>query len=86
IYVSSKYATHLLGAVSVAEPADAQAATLITQPGIYLSLAAAVLVIGILTITAFRHRELGEKLIEPGSGLIAMLLYLGLGPAQALLR
>ena len=68
------------------------AATLITSSSIYLSIGITVLLLGLLTMTLFplrgdhRYRELAEKFIEPSSGLVAILLYLGLGPIQALLR
>lgn len=53
-------------------------------------LGATVLVLGLVTAVLFpgkspRRFRGSEKLIEPSSGLVAMLLYLGLGPLQALL-
>lgn len=77
-------------AIAAAVAAYANAAALIEPTGFSLTLGGAVLGVGVLTMTLFpaplehRYLELGEKFIEPGSGLAVMLLYLGLGPLQAL--
>lgn len=79
-------------AIVAAVAAYANAAALITSSSLHLSLGAAALIIGILTLSLFPKRydrgypEFAAKIIEPSSGLIALLLYLGLGPIQAVIR
>ena len=66
------------------------AASYLGQGALFLSLGAAVLVLGLVTAVLFPGKGPqpftgAEKLIEPSSGLVALMLYLGLGPLQALL-
>jgi len=66
------------------------AASYISGSALFLSLGATVLVLGLLTAVLFPGKgpqpfRGTEKLIEPSSGLVALMLYLGLGPLQALL-
>lgn len=66
------------------------AASYISRSTLILSLGATVLVLGLFTAVLFPGKgpqpfRGAEKLIEPSSGLVALLLYLGLGPLQALL-
>jgi len=66
------------------------AASYISRSTVFLSLGATVLVLGLFTAVLFPGKgpqpfRGAEKLIEPSSGLVALLLYLGLGPLQALL-
>ncbi len=79
-------------AIAAAVAAYANAATLISSSGIPLSVGSAALLIGVLTLSLFARRsdrgytEIAAKIIEPSSGLVAMLLYLGLGPIQAFIQ
>ncbi len=81
-----------LVSIAAAVAAYANAASLITVSSLHFGLGAAALTIGILTLSLFPKRydrgypEFAAKLIEPSSGLVAMLLYLGLGPIQAIIR
>jgi 4-hydroxybenzoate polyprenyltransferase len=81
-----------LVSVTAAVVAYAYAATLITTSSLHFGLAAAALIIGMATLALFPKRhdrgypELAAKVIEPSSGLVALLLYLGLGPIQAFIR
>ena len=76
--------------VAAAVFAYANAASYLSHSGLFPSLGATVLVLGFVTAILFpgkgRQKFAGaEKLIEPSSGLVALILYLGLGPLQALL-
>ena len=77
--------------VAAAIAAYANAAPYISAANIFLPLAFLVLVMATVTAISFprdgagRHREFSGKLIEPGSGLVALMLYVGLGPLQVLL-
>jgi len=55
----------------------------------HLQLAETVLLLGIIAVILFPHKKRkivkGKNIIEPSSGLVALLLYLGLGPLQLLL-
>jgi 4-hydroxybenzoate polyprenyltransferase len=81
-----------LGAIAAAVAAYANAASLITSSSLHITLGATVLIIGVLTLALFPKRydggypEFAAKIIEPSSGLIALLLYLGLGPIQAFIQ
>jgi 4-hydroxybenzoate polyprenyltransferase len=76
--------------IAAAVAAYAHAAALIVPAGLYLTLGAAVLGLGVLTMALFPapadhgYREFGEKCIAPNSGLAVVILYFGLGPLQAL--
>ena len=79
-------------AIAAAVAAYANAASLITSSSLHISVGAATLLIGVLTLSLFPKRydrgypEFAAKIIEPSSGLIALLLYLGLGPIQAFIQ
>ena len=81
-----------LGAIAAAVVTYANAASLITTSGLHINLGAAALIIGVLTLSIFPKRydggypEFAAKIIEPSSGLVALLLYLGLGPIQAFIQ
>jgi 4-hydroxybenzoate polyprenyltransferase len=81
-----------LVAIAAAVAAYANAATLIGSSSLYISLGSAALLIGVLTLSLFARRfdrgytEIAAKIIEPSSGLVALLLYLGLGPIQAFIQ
>jgi len=81
-----------LVAIGAAVAAYTNAAALITESSLHFILGAAALIIGIVTLSLFPQRyergypELAAKFIEPSSGLIALILYLGLGPIQAIMR
>lgn len=81
-----------LVAIAAAVAAYANAATLISSSSLHISLGSAALLIGVLTLSLFARRfdrgytEIAAKIIEPSSGLVAMLLYLGLGPIQAFIQ
>ncbi len=67
-----------------------KAASYIGGSALFLSLGAAVLLSALITAVLFPGKSAQpfhgtEKLIEPSSGLVALTLYLGLGPLQALL-
>ena len=78
-------------AVVAAVAAYANAAHYISAADVHLPLAVAVLFLAFITAISFPQddkddfRELAEKLLEPSSGLVALILYAGLGPLQALL-
>jgi 4-hydroxybenzoate polyprenyltransferase len=77
-------------AIAASVLAYANAATYLGQGAVFPALAGAVLLLGLLTAVLFprgsaRLPRGTEKLIEPCSGLIALMLYFGLGPLQALL-
>lgn len=65
------------------------AARYISVPGIYINMAGAVLLLASMTAAMFPRkdnlRSSKDRLLEPSSGLVAMLIYLGLGPIQAVL-
>jgi 4-hydroxybenzoate polyprenyltransferase len=70
--------------------AYANAVSYISSNGMFLIPGATVLVLGLFTALMFPGKgpqaiSGTEKLIEPNSGLVALLLYLGVGPLQALL-
>ena len=81
-----------LASIVAAVAAYINAAQLVTASSLHFGLGAAALIVGIVTISLFPRRddrgypEFAAKIIEPGSGLIALLLYLGLGPIQAVIR
>jgi hypothetical protein len=64
------------------------AASFITGSASHLHLPESVLLLGIIAVVLFprkKHRIAQSKnIIEPSSGLVALLLYLGLGPLQLL--
>jgi 4-hydroxybenzoate polyprenyltransferase len=77
-------------AVGASVLAYANAASYLSQGGFFLSVGGGALALGLATAVLFpgngtRSLKGAEKLIEPSSGLIALALYLGLGPLQALL-
>jgi len=79
-----------IAAVAASVFAYANAAAYISGSALFLSLGAIVLTLGLVTAVLFPGKgpqpfRGTEKLIEPSSGLVALLLYLGLGPLQALL-
>lgn len=65
------------------------AAAYLPAGSLFTGIAGLVLLLGIVTAGRFpgiaRRRDSTEKLIEPFSGLAALMLYAGLGPLQALL-
>ena len=66
------------------------AASYISGSAFFLSFGAIVLTLGLVTAVLFPGKgpqpfRGTERLIEPSSGLVALLLYFGLGPLQALL-
>jgi 4-hydroxybenzoate polyprenyltransferase len=65
------------------------AVTFIAESAIYLRLAESVLLLGSIAVVLFPRKGCnftkGKNIIEPSSGLVALLLYLGLGPLQLLL-
>lgn len=70
--------------------AYANAAAYLGHSELFPGLGASVMVLGLVTAVLFTGKRpmklVGtEKLIEPSSGLVALLLYLGLGPLQAVL-
>jgi len=81
-----------LVSIAAAVAAYINAAELITSSSLHFGLGAAALIVGILTVSLFPKRhdhgypEFAAKIIEPGSGLVALLLYLGLGPIQAIIQ
>ena len=78
-------------AVVAAVTAYILAVHFIADAGVHVPLAVIVLFLAFFTAICFPQndeddfRQLAEKLIEPSSGLVALLLYGGLGPLQALL-
>lgn len=77
-------------AIAASVLAYANAASYIDQSAFILGLGGAVLLLGLVTAALFpganaRLASGSEKFIEPCSGLVALTLYLGLGPLQALL-
>jgi 4-hydroxybenzoate polyprenyltransferase len=76
--------------VAMTVVAYSRAAELITGSALYVSIGTGTVVLSVSMIVALLFRTNVEhpgtgKLIEPVSGVVAMLLYLGLGPLQALL-
>ncbi len=76
--------------VAMAVVAYSRAAELIAGSALYVSIGTGIVVLSVSMIVALLFRTNVEhpgtgKLIEPVSGVVAMLLYLGLGPLQALL-
>lgn len=76
--------------VVMAVVAYSRAAELITGSTLYVSIGTGIVVLSVSMIVALLFRTNVEhpgtgKLIEPVSGVVAMLLYIGLGPLQALL-
>jgi UbiA prenyltransferase family len=92
IWGTGKSVAIWLVAIAAAVAAYANAATLISSSSIPLSVGTAALVIGVLTLSLFARRfsrgytEIAARIIEPSSGLVALLLYLGLGPIQAFIQ
>jgi len=77
-------------AVGAAVIAYAKAATYLGHTELFPVLCAAAMLLAAVTAVLFPGngplKIVGaEKLIEPSSGLVALLLYIGLGPLQALL-
>lgn len=77
-------------AIAASVLAYANAASYLGPSIVYLGLGSAVVLLGLVTAVVFprdnaRLARGTEKLIEPCSGLIALLLYFGLGPLHALL-
>jgi len=74
--------------VAIAVLAYAKAVSFIAAGGLYLAIGFAVFFFALIIALSFRannRNSVAAKLIEPGSGVVAMLLYLGLGPLQAML-
>jgi len=74
--------------VAIAVAAYSKAAGFIADGGIYLSLGIGVMCFAVLIAALFPAKGKPAAMarwIEPGSGLVAMLLYLGLGPLAAIL-
>ena len=70
--------------------AYANAAAYLGHSELFVGLGATVMVLGLVTAVLFPGQRPvktvgAEKLIEPSSGLVALMLYLGLGPLQAVL-
>ncbi len=70
--------------------AYANAAAYLGHSELFRGLGATVMVLGLVTAVLFPGKRPmktvgAEKLIEPSSGLVALMLYLGLGPLQAVL-
>lgn len=70
--------------------AYANAAAYLGRETLLVTICSVVLVLALIVTLAFPRKEGGrrsgaEKLIEPCSGLIALVLYSGLGPLQAIL-
>jgi len=77
-------------AVGASVFAYTNAASYLSQSSFFLGVGGAALALGLLTAILFpgngrQSLKGAEKLIEPSSGLVALILYLGLGPVQALL-
>ena len=78
-----------IAAVSASVFAYVNAATYISQGAFFSKIGGAALAIALLTAIFFpgigkNSLKGAEKLIEPSSGLVALTLYLGLGPLQVL--
>ena len=62
------------------------AASFITGSASHLHLPESVLLLGIIAVVLFPRKKrkvvIAKNIIEPSSGLVALLLYLGLGPLQ----
>ena len=76
-------------AVGASVFAYVNAASYLSESLFFLSVGGAVLALGLLTAVLFpgdgaRSLKGTEKLIEPSSGLVALMLYLALGPLQAM--
>jgi 4-hydroxybenzoate polyprenyltransferase len=76
--------------VAMAVVAYSRAAELISGSALYVSIGTGIVVLSVSMIVALLFRTNVEhpgtdKLIEPVSAVVATLLYLGLGPLQALL-
>jgi len=75
-------------AVLASVVAWSKATSVIVGAGIYLLLGAAVLAFAVVVAAMMgsrSRRTVGTRLIEPASGLVAMALYLGLGPLPFIL-
>jgi 4-hydroxybenzoate polyprenyltransferase len=77
-------------AIGASVLAYANAATYLGEGAVFTALAGAVLLLGLITAALFpgggnRSSRGTEKLIEPCSGLITLMLYVGVGPLQAML-
>jgi hypothetical protein len=77
-------------AVGASVFAYTNAASYLSQSTFFLSIGGAALALGLVTAVLFpgnntRFLKGAEKLLEPSSGLVALTLYFGLGPLQALL-
>jgi len=74
--------------VAIAVLAYGKSVSIIATGASYLVVGIAVLFFAVTIALLFRANERNSvtaNLIEPGSGVVAMLLYLGLGPLQAML-
>lgn len=79
-----------IAAIAASVLAYINAASYLGQSMLFVGFAGCVLLLGLLTAVIFpgdstRSQRGTEKLVEPCSGLIALMLYFGLGPLQALL-
>jgi len=76
-------------AVIAAVTSYSVAASFIPESANHLQMAESVLLLGIIAVVLFPRKKgkivRGKNIIEPSSGLVALLLYLGLGPLQLLL-
>jgi 4-hydroxybenzoate polyprenyltransferase len=74
--------------VAIAVTAYSKAAGLISESDAFYGLGNGVLLFAMIIVILFgtsNRQESKGKIVESGSGLVAMALYLGLGPIQALL-
>jgi len=74
--------------VAIAVLAYGKAVSFIATNGLYLAIGMAVLLFALIIALFFRTNDrnaVAANMIEPGSGVVAMFLYFGLGPLQAML-